>query len=131
MVRFSLLLLTLLTAASALADAAEQGFPYDRELMLDAPAMPGSKRIPGLEVAGNGQATIYLWCATVRGQFVVAGDTVTVITGPRGQEPCAPDRVQADDALLADLQAVTTWRRDGDGVTLEGPHPLRYRPMTN
>src|SRR5690242_3953500 len=63
------------------ARAAEQAFPYGRELMLDVPPMKGSKRVPMLEIDEKGLADIDLWCDSVKGQMVVAGDTVTVLTG--------------------------------------------------
>ncbi len=108
-----------------------QEFPFDRELVLDAPPMSGSKRLPGLEVTGNGAATIDLWCNSGPGQVVVAGDTVTVIAGRMSTQQCPPERMRANEDLLAALSEVTTWHRDGDVLVLVGPHTLRYRPMTN
>jgi hypothetical protein len=49
--------------------AAEGEFPFDRELMLDAAPMRGSKRIPIIEIAENGSASIQLWCTSVRGRW--------------------------------------------------------------
>lgn len=40
------------------AYASDGGFPFDRELMLDTAPMRGSKRIPILEIAANGAASI-------------------------------------------------------------------------
>jgi len=125
-------LAALMCGSGGLAVADEQEFPFDRELVLDARPMNGSKRLPSLEVAANGTATIALWCNGGPGQVVVAGETVTIIPGPMSKEQCAPERMRADDDLLAALTAVTTWHREGDDLVLVGaPRPLRYRPMTN
>jgi hypothetical protein len=107
------------------------GFPYGSELRMDARPVKGSKRIPLLEVESNGAATLDLWCDSVQSQFVVAGDTVTVIIGPKTQRACSQEQTQADSDLLAALEAVTTWRREGDGVVLVGARELRFRPSTN
>ena len=46
------------------AAASERSFPFDRELMLDVTPMPGSKRVPIIEIDANGAASIDLWCAS-------------------------------------------------------------------
>ena len=62
-------------AALGLAVAqAQEDFPFDGELMLDAAPMPGSKRIPNMDIAANGS--------------IVAGDVVQPRRGPgRGGRP--------------------------------------------
>ena len=60
--------------------AAEKGFPYEQELLLDARPMKGSKRIPMVEVMRRGDTKIDLWCGSVRAQFIIVDDTVTIIT---------------------------------------------------
>ena len=60
--------LAALVTTAPVATAQDAGFPYDRELLLDANPMPGSKRVPSIEVSGNGSAVIDLWCASARGQ---------------------------------------------------------------
>src|SRR4051812_13208255 len=37
-------------------------FPYERELLMDVKPLPGSKRVPILEVLPDGRAIIDLWC---------------------------------------------------------------------
>ena len=64
-------------------------------------------------------------------QFVIAGDTLTILPGEKSEQACAPERMQADDDLLAALQEVTGWRRLDDGVTFDGPRPLRFRLSTH
>jgi heat shock protein HslJ len=115
----------------ASADAAERGFPYNSELMMDAKPMRGSKRVPMLVIGAQGEATIEGWCSRVKAQLVVAADTVTILTGSKTEEQCAPERARADADLLAVLTEVTHWRRDADVLTLHGPKTLRFRTMTN
>jgi heat shock protein HslJ len=111
--------------------SATEGFPFDEELLLDAKPMHGSKRIPTLESRPDGAVMIDLWCNSVQGQLVIAGDTITVLTGPRTNQSCPPERAQGDDELLSALEQVTNWRREGDGVVLIGPQTLRFRAATN
>ena len=120
-----------LTGLVAFADAAELGFPYNSELMMDAKPMRGSKRVPMLVIGAQGEATIEGWCNRVKAQLVVAADTVTILTGTKTDEQCPPERVRADEDLLAVLTEVTHWRRDADVLTLRGPKTVRFRTMTN
>jgi hypothetical protein len=110
---------------------AQSGFPFGRELLLDAAPMKGSKRLPSLDIGTNGAAEIGLWCDAVKGQIVVALDTITVIPGPKSARDCPPDRARADDEVIAALSQVTNWRFDGDALELTGPTTLRFRVQTN
>jgi len=111
--------------------AAEKGFPYEQELMLDARPMKGSKRVPMMEITRKGDAAIDLWCNKVQAQLVVVEDTITVLAGTVSEEKCVPERVRADEELIAALVAVTNWRRDGDVLTLRGTKALRFRTATH
>ncbi|MBI3436042.1 MAG: META domain-containing protein [Proteobacteria bacterium] len=113
------------------ASAAELGFPFGSELRLDVNPMRGSKRVPGLEIDADGRATIDLWCSSVPGRFVVAADTVTIIAAEPPQKACPPERANGDAELLAALNAVTHWRREGGLVIFSGARTLRYRLNTN
>ncbi len=113
------------------AVASERAFPFDRELMLDTAPMPGSKRVPIIEVAENGAASIDLWCARARGQASVGGDTITIAAEPVEPVQCTPERQSGDEYLLAALAQVTNWRRSGDVIELQGATTLRFRLMTN
>lgn len=110
---------------------AQASFPFDRELLLDAPPIRGSKQVPSLDIAANGAAEIVLWCNTVRAQLVVAGDTITIVTGPKTERQCPPERMQGDDDMLSALTQATNWRRDGDALVLTGGRTLRFRMQTN
>lgn len=113
----------------ALAQQTE--FPFDGELILDVRPMPGSKRIPNMDIAGNGAIAVEMWCNRVDGQVVIAGDTITVMTGQSTERVCTPERAQADEAFLQELNAVTNWKRTGDFVILTGPKTLTFRVPTN
>ena len=107
------------------------GFPFDGELLLDVNPMPGSKRVPSMDIAADGAIVIELWCNRVEGQLVVAADTLTVLTGQATERQCTPGRANADADLLAALTDVTNWRRQGDMVLLIGKRTLRFRVPTN
>ena len=110
---------------------AQSAFPYDRDLVLDARAMRGGKRVPVLSVEQSGRAQIDLWCKRGDGQAVIAGDTITIIVGTMRDESCTPERAQADEDMLAALAGATSWSARGDAVTLTGAKTLRFRAATN
>jgi heat shock protein HslJ len=113
------------------ARAAEDGFPFETQMQLDVNRMPGSKRIPNLDIGEAGEVAVELWCKGGKARFSVAGNTVIFMPGAMENRSCPPDRAQADDELLAALTAVTTWKRQDDLVTLTGAKTLRFRINTN
>jgi len=113
------------------AAQAQSEFPYDHDLVFDAPPMRGSKRVPILAIAEDGKAQIDLWCKRGEGKAVIAADTITIIIGTMNDEPCTPERAQADDDMLNALSQVTSWNLSGDVVTFSGAKPLRFRVATN
>ena len=121
--------LAALLAAHAPANAQE--FPFGLEMTLEANRMPGSKRIPSLEIGDHGEVVLELWCKGGKGQFSVAGNTIVFVPGAMENRSCPPDRAQADDDLLAALGDAATWRRQGDFVRLTGSRQLRFRINTN
>lgn len=122
-------------AAAGLPDrfaAAQEAFPFNEELLLDARPMKGSKRVPILDIRADGAVMIELWCNSVEGQLVVAGNTITVLTGGKTDRSCAPERERGDQEILATLEQVTNWRREGDAVVLIGGQKrLRFRKASN
>jgi heat shock protein HslJ len=114
-----------------LAAAAETGFPFDQELLLDTAPLPDSKRVPSLEVSEDGAAAIDLWCASGAGRVEVDGPAINIV--PHSMEPavCPPERAQLDAGMLSALTQITTWRREGDTLVLIGPQELRYRPSSH
>ena len=131
------LVLALLAASSPVRAA--ESFPFDRTLMLDVKPMPQVKRVPILTVAQNGEATIGLWCKTVRGRVELSGAAIKIEAEPlpdslpqymvEGQ--CSDQRMAADQDTLAALTQATGWRRQGGAVVLTGASPLKFRPSDN
>ena len=128
-------LLALIAAGAAgtvaAAIAADHDFPYDGVLQLEARPMKGSKRVPILQIESNGAAAFDLWCNKVAAQLVVVDDTITILLGARTEKQCEPDRMQADADLIAALQQVAYWRRDGDLLVLQGERSLRFHLSSN
>jgi heat shock protein HslJ len=129
--RLACCLLVALAGFAGAALANDHTFPFDRELMLDAPPMPGTKRIPTLEIGANGGVSIDLWCGQLHGQANVGEDSISIVPGPANPAQCAPDRQSGDEKLLAALAQMTNWRRRGDIIELRGATTLRFHLMTN
>jgi hypothetical protein len=110
---------------------AGDSFPFGTTLMLDAVPTRGSKRIPMLEIAEDGAASIDLWCASARAKATVSENTITISLWNQQNAQCEPERQTRDSELLAALVGVTSWRRKGDVVEFMGAAPLRFRLMTN
>jgi hypothetical protein len=125
------LLVLLCLALSPPLATADDSFPFGTTLMLDAAPLHGSKRIPMLEIAEDGAASIDLWCASALAQAVVADNSISISPGDLQNTQCEPGRQNRDAELLAALAQVTNWRRHGDVVELLGVTPLRFRLMTN
>ena len=119
----------LLCATPSLAQQAE--FPFDSEMFLDATPLPGSKRIPNIEIAGNGAIVLEMWCNRVEGQVVVAGDTITVMLGQPAERSCTPEQTDRDAELLKAMTETTNWRREGDDLVLTGPRTLKFKEATH
>src|SRR5215475_5454484 len=125
-------MLFLLTVGSGIA---AEPFPFDRELLLDAAPMRPGKRMPLLTVEPNGNARIDLWCRTVSARMEISDAAMKIEAGPlpEGQPElmsagqCTPERMQADEELLAAMSQVTGWHWDSEDLVLEGLKPLRFR----
>lgn len=144
MLRISVAAFDFLVASALLGSAgasrAQQNFPLDRELLLDAQPIRPGKRMPSLTVTGNGAIAIDLWCKSVSGRVEIGENTIAIVPDGLPEDvpamqsagQCTPQRMQADEALLEALSQVTEWRRDRDAVVLTGgPAPLRFHPATN
>ena len=125
----SLLMMT--TALNFTPARADDGFPFETQMQLDVNRMPGSKRIPNLDIGEAGEVALELWCKGGKGQFSVAGNTVIFVPGAMEDRPCPAERAQADDELIAGLTDAATWKRQGDFVTFIGARTLRFRLNTN
>ena len=111
--------------------SAEAEFPFDREMLLDTRPLPGSRRVPILEIGVNGRAQIDLWCRSGPGLVEVSGDTIRFTLGPMREQNCTPERTTRDVALAEALAQVTRWRAAEDVVVFEGPTVLRFRLSTH
>jgi len=124
-----------LFAAVGAGRSAER-FPFDQELLLDVRPMPPVKRVPVLMVTPTGAATIDLWCKTVKGRVELSDTAIRIEPGPLPDDlpqymsggQCTPERMQADEAILAALAQVNAWRRQGRAVVLVGPTTMRFTP---
>ena len=125
----SLLLIT--AALDSTPARADDGFPFEMQMQLDVNRMPGSKRIPNLDIGEAGEVVFELWCKGGKGQFSVAGNTVIFVARAMENRSCPPERAQADDELIAALTDVSTWKRQDDLVVFVGTKTLRFRINTN
>ena len=118
---------------------ATQPFPFDQLLMLDVAPMRPVKRVPILTVTKTGEATIGLWCKTLRGRVQLTDSAIRIEPGPipeglpqyRVDGQCSEARMQADLDTLTALIQVTGWRARGDALVLSGPKTFRFRVSTN
>ncbi|MEN3348567.1 MAG: hypothetical protein V7632_2202 [Bradyrhizobium sp.] len=115
----------------AIPAQAQEEFPFGFVMTLDAARMPGSKRIPSIEIGDDGEVILELWCDGGNGRFSVAGNTLVFVPGTMENRNCSPERAQADRDLLAALGDTATWRRQGDAVTLTGSKSLRFLINSN
>jgi hypothetical protein len=121
------------------AGVAAETFPFDQELLLDAAPMRPGKRMPILMVEANGNARIDLWCRAVSARVEIADSSMKIEAGPlpedlpalQGAGQCTPERIKADEEMLASIVQVTEWRREGDEILLIGPVTMKFRPATN
>ena len=124
-------LLLIAAALDSTPARADDGFPFEMQMQLDVNRMPGSKRIPNLDIGEAGEVVFELWCKGGKGQFSVAGNTVIFVARAIENRSCPPDRAQADDELIAALTDVSTWKRQDDLVMFVGAKTLRFRINTN
>jgi heat shock protein HslJ len=122
----------ILVAVTGASPALSQGeFPFERDLVLEARAMKGSKRMPVLAIEQNGRAQIDLWCKRGQGTAAIDGGAITITVGDLKDEPCTPERAQADADMIEALGGVTGWSVRGDMVTLTGAKTMKFRAATN
>ena len=110
---------------------AADGFPFGMEMTLDAARLPGSKRVPDLDIGDQGEVVLELWCKGGKGQFSIAGNTVIFVAGPIEDRACPANKAQLDDELVAALTEATIWKRQGDTISFIGAKTLRFRINTN
>ena len=76
----------------------------------------------------------FLGGAAVATAAAVTAPSVVKAQGPismQGAGQCTPERIKADEEMLASIVQVTEWRREGDAILLIGPTTMKFRPATN
>jgi hypothetical protein len=111
--------------------AAAQGFPFDQEMLLEVKPLPGSRRVPMLEVRADGKATVDLWCHSATADVAVSGNEIKLTFVAARPENCTPERIELDQKMGAALSEVTGWHRENDIVLLIGPTTFRFRLSTH
>src|SRR5687767_1892732 len=91
-------LAALFLAAIAPAQA-QSGFPFDREMLLEVKPMPGSRRVPMLEVQANGRASVDLWCHSAIADVTVSANEIKFNFLSAKAENCTPERGELDEAM--------------------------------
>jgi META domain len=110
---------------------AQGAFPYEHELILDARPLPGSRRVPMLEIFPSGRAQVDLWCKSGIAQVEVMGSAIKFTLGEWREQACRPERARRDDEMIEALSQVTSWRQRNDVVTFSGGPELRFRLSTH
>jgi heat shock protein HslJ len=113
-------------AAMLAATAAAAEFPFERELLLEAKPLPGSKRVPMLEITRDGRAIIDLWCRSGEGRVKLEDDMIELTLGAMREEGCTPERTERDEAIAAALGKVMNWSMEDNVLVLIGPTELRF-----
>jgi heat shock protein HslJ len=110
---------------------AEAEFPFEHELLLDVAPMPGSRRVPSLEVQENGRAELDLWCAIGPARVTLTGEAISIVPGALTMRACSDERMRRDEELLSALSQARIWRREDDVIVLVGPQTLRFLMSTH
>ena len=115
----------------AAVSASAQNFPFDQEMLLETRPLPGSRRVPMMEVHPDGRASVDLWCHSAVAQLALNGNEVKFEFVSAKPENCTPERVELDQKMAKDLSEVTHWRRKNDIVEFVGPTTFRFRISTH
>jgi hypothetical protein len=125
------LLAVLLLLGMSNLPATAQNFPFDQEMLLEARPLPGSRRVPMMEVHPDGKASVDLWCHSAVAQLALNGNEVKFDFVSAKPENCTPERIELDQKMAKDLLEVTHWRRKNDIVEFVGPTTFRFRISTH
>jgi hypothetical protein len=111
--------------------AGAQSFPYDQEMLLETKPLPGSRRVPMMEIHPGGKASVDMWCHSAVAQFTITGSDVKIEFVSAKPENCTPERIELDQAMAKALLEITQWRRRNDIVEFVGPTTFRFRLSTH
>jgi hypothetical protein len=106
-------------------------FPYDQEMLLEVKPLPGSRRVPMMEVKSDGTAAVDLWCHSAVAEISVNGSEIKFNFVSAKPEYCTPERIELDQKMAKDLLEVTSWRRVEDVVEFVGSTTFRFRLSTH
>jgi hypothetical protein len=115
----------------ASAPAGAQSFPYDQEMLLEVKPLPGSRRVPMIEVHPGGKASIDMWCHSAVAQITITGNDAKIEFVSAKPENCTPERIELDQAMAKAMLEITQWRRKNDIVEFVGPTTFRFRISTH
>jgi hypothetical protein len=62
---------------------------------------------------------------------IEAGSLPEELPAMQGAGQCTPERITADEDMLASIAQVTDWRWENDAIVLTGPATMKFRPATN
>ena len=116
---------------AAAAPAGAQSFPYDQEMLLETKPLPGSRRVPMIEVHPGGKASVDMWCHSAVAQITITGSEVKIEFVSAKPENCTPERIELDQAMAKAMLEITQWRRKNDIVEFVGPTTFRFRLSTH
>ncbi len=125
------LLAALLLLGMSSLPARAQSFPFDQEMLLEIKPLPGSRRVPMMEVHPGGKASVDLWCHAAIAQLALSGNEVKFDFVSAKPENCTPERIELDQKMAKDLLEITHWRRKDDIVEFIGPTTFRFRISTH
>jgi hypothetical protein len=111
--------------------ASAQQFPFDQEMLLETKPLPGSRRVPMMEIHANGRGTVDLWCHSAVADIAVTGSEIKFTFVSAKPENCTPERIELDQAMAKAMLEITQWRRKNDIVEFVGPTSFRFRISTH
>ena len=101
-------------------------------MLLETKPLPGSRRVPMLEIHANGRAAVDLWCHSAIADVAVSGNEIKFNFLSAKAESCTPERAELDEVMGKALSEVTHWSRTNDIVTFTGPAATyRFRISTH
>jgi hypothetical protein len=100
-------------------------------MLLEVRPLPGSRRVPMMEIQTSGRASVDLWCHSAVAEIAVSGSEIKINFVSAKPENCTPERIELDQKMAKALLEVTSWRRTNDIVEFVGPMTFRFRISTH
>ena len=100
----------------AIAPASAQSFPFDQEMLLEVKPLPGSRRVPMMEIHPRRQGQRRPVVPQRDRGDRVTGNEIKFTFVSAKPENCTPERIELDQAMAKALLEVTHWRRENDIV---------------